>query len=204
MVHTITGDTYNFPIFRHQLHGQQMSDDINMNVKQFVLNSSYKDNQVVTPTYQVSINAGFDHWDTQAEFRVYGTMIYRIYKFHYQKSGIMFTPTRITTLGNTITIKLSVPVPPIRIDTSRGVEQYHGFTVKDSGDVEIPISNIELDVDTITLTTASNPAGGTLYYKLKRPYSSLDRFASYIADSDNISYVGFNMPNYLMSFKQTL
>lgn len=204
-VTSVTGETYNFPIFRHQLHGQQMSETNNMNLKQYVLNSSFKDSPVILSSYQVSILSGFDHWDTTALFQIYGSFVNNIFRHLYQKNGVVFKPKKFTIAGNQITIDIDVPTPPLRIDTSRGLETYHGFVIKDSLSVEIPITTLEVNETSITLIAASSFTGGTLYYKLKRPYvPDLNRPASYIADSENFPFYGSVLSNYLLSFKQAL
>ena len=205
MVHAITGDDYNFPVIRHQLHAQQTTDDINMTMKQIVLNSHFNDMPVIFPTYHLSILSNFDHWDTIAIFKMYGFFTYSIFKYHYQKNKVLFKPKKITVSGNTITIQVSVPVSPMRIDTSRGVETNHGFTLKNGSNVEIEINSVTIVGNSIVLEAVSNPIGGTLYYKLKRPYApDLNRFGSYIVDSDYISSYGYTLWNYLLSFKQVL
>lgn len=205
MVTDITGDTYKFPVVRHQLHGQLMTDTNNMLLKQYVLNSSRIDSPVVIASYQVSILSGAEHWDTEAIFRIYGSFVNNIFRHHYRKSGVVFRPRIFTVVGNEITITVNVPTLPLRIDTSRGLETNHGFTLIGADTIEISLTNVQVDGNKITMTAASNPIGATLYYKLKRPYApNLSRPASYIADSEHYTYYGLDISNYLLSFKQVL
>lgn len=205
MVTDITGDTYKFPVVRHQLHGQLMTDTNNMLLKQYVLNSSRIDSPVVIASYQVSILSNAEHWDTEAIFRIYGSFVNNIFRHHYRNSGVIFRPRIFTVVGNEITITVNVPTLPLRIDTSRGLETNHGFTLIGADTIEISLTNVQVDGNKITMTAASNPVGATLYYKLKRPYvPNLSRPASYIADSEHYTYYGLDISNYLLSFKQLL
>lgn len=205
MVQAITGDTYNFPIYRTQHHAQQTTDTRNMDVKQYAYDSNIPDMPLITPTYQLSILMNFDHWDTESIFKIFGTIAHRIFKYQYQKVGKVFDPYKFTVEGTTITIDVHVPTPPLVIDTSRGTEENHGFTILGAGDVEIPISSVSVSGNQIIINSSSDVTGATLYYKLKRPYApDLNRFGSYIGDSEIIETNGFTLRNYLLSFKKAL
>lgn len=205
MVQAITGDTYNFPIYRTQHHAQQTTDVKNMDVKQYAFDSHTLDMPLITPTYHASILQDFDHWDTESIFKIFGVMSHNIFRFQYQRNFKFFRPRRFTVSSNLITIDVDVPVAPLLIDTSRGNEENHGFTILDGSDVEIPITSVKVQGSQIIIRATANVSGATLYYKLKRPYApDLNRFGSYIGDSAEIEAFGYTMRNYLTSFKYAL
>lgn len=206
MVQAITGDTYNFPIYRTQHHAQQTTDTRNMDVKQYAYDSDIPDMPLISPTYYTSILQGFDHWDTHSIFEIFGLMSRNIFRKQYQGTWkSTFRPKSFSLNGNTITIEVNVPKPPLVIDVSRGTETNHGFTLIDTLSQEIPISSVSVSGTTITIVAGWNPSGSTLYYKFKRPYApDLNRFGSHIGDSDEVETFGYTLRNYLLSFKKVL
>jgi|GEM_PF-2829282 len=208
MIKQESGDSYKWVLYTHQEHTSWDSEDNNMDIKQIQLNAENLGMPIAFPFYPLSTLSNFEHQDTLAIFRFVGGMTDKIFKYSYLNVKKSFKVISSSINGNTITLKVDVPVPPLKADTSRGLDIAHGITVKNSSGTELTVTNLTLGNDTITIECDGNPTGGTVFYKLKRPYigtaDELLRPGSYIVDSENINYYGLYIPNYLLSFKLSL
>lgn len=209
MIAEVTGDSFIPKIYRHQQHMNLDSDLGNMRNKQAQLELTDPYAPIVFPMTTIDNGSGYEHPGTIGTFKYAGISANNIFRDTYQKKFAVFKPVSFSIAGNSIKMKCAVPVKPIRIDTSRGgtpVEQT--FTLYDSLGGEIVITSVVVSGDDeLTLNCAASPLGGTLYYKLKRPYLATDpygRSQADITDSDDSSFYGIRTPSFLLSFKHLL
>lgn len=211
MVFEETGQTGVFPLFMTQTNLNTGTDAQNMVLKDAQLAQDSDLMPLAVPLYPISILANFEHPDTTAQFRIVGILANQILNRFYLSRWKAFKVKTATIDGNLITLDVQVPCKPLLIDTSRGVDTAHGFTLITGGSTEIAISSVQVAGEKILLTAASDPTGAVLYYKLKRPYVSspdlttrLTRAGSYIVDSANANFFGLYTPNYLLAFSLQL
>lgn len=84
-------------------------------------------------------------------------------------------PLSATLRGTTLTLKLDVPVLPLRLDKSQFSTQDSGFCVKDASGNTVAVSAIATSGNTVMMTLASVPASAlTLRYALDYLASELN------------------------------
>lgn len=212
MIFAITGQTIQtgaLKVFRHEQHLQLGTDADNMRMKVIEEAVSDGNRAIAQVMYSHSILSGSEHLDTISLFQFYGGLLKYIFNVVYlNKPFTFFTVVNTVIVGNTITLTVGVPVGNLIIDTTKGLETNHGFSLYNGGGVEQTINSVSVSVNKITIVAAVNPAGMRLDYKLKRPYlvgpTPLARAASHIADQENSNFYGLYTPNFLRSFEMIL
>lgn len=209
MIFGITGQSGTLKVFRHEQHLQLGTDANNMNMK-VIQNSVTTGNRPISQVmYSHSILQGSEHLDTLSLFQFYGGMLKYIFNIVYlAKPYVFFSVVDTAVVGNTITLTVGVPVGKLIIDTTKGLETNHGFSLYNGSNVEQTINSVSVSNNKITIVAAVNPSGMRLDYKLKRPYlvqpNPLARAASHIADQENSNFYGLYTPNFLRSFEMIL
>jgi hypothetical protein len=207
-IDSISGVSNIYKVYRHQQHMNLGSDSLNMLIKQAQIDFNDSNSPVVFPMTCIDNAVGYEHPGTYGTFKFSGIVANNIYKDIYEKKFVQFKAKQFTVVGNSIKIKFDVPVPPIRIDNSRGgTPVAETFQIYVSGNPVVINSVVVSGADELTLNCAGSPTGGIVYYKYTRPYLGTDPYGrnqSDIVDSDPATFYGINTPNFLLSFKKQL
>lgn len=116
-------------------------------------------------------------------------------------------PTNATLVGNVITVKYHVPVPPLVIDTKLvGEANAYGFELADDSGATPAITKVELaGPDTVKITLASAPTGGNKRLRYAYTFSGCSNGKTTargnIRDSDATpSQNGYDLSNWSVHF----
>ena len=166
----------------------------------------------VTPAYPLTVRSDCLHFD-QDGYRRLGEYFAKVYA-RVVFSGQRWEPVRpreITRVGNVITVKFYVPVPPLSFDVVKVLDPGNfGFDVLDAGNLVGSAAAIA-GPDTVTITLAAAPTGALrLRYAQNEPSPGCigpgtqgfgGGARGNLRDADNTSSLyGYDLHNWAVNF----
>ncbi|MDB4945323.1 MAG: Endo,4-beta-xylanase precursor [Labilithrix sp.] len=162
-VKAITGQTIAVPLLISQLSG--WTDEPTSKISQMQLSAHTRAPGkvvLVTPTYMLDVREDCLHFSATGQrhlgeyfAKAYAKMIFQATPWEPVR------PLSITRAGTVVTVKFSVPRPPLVFDTTLVTDPgRYGFDVVDDAGALLPVTSVALaGPDAVAITLAAAPAG---------------------------------------------
>ena len=191
-------------IYRMQVNAQNNTDAVNSKIKQIQIDLESMYFPLAMASYHLSILSAFNHFVTNSIFKISGCVCETIFQREY--SGVD-KRVSIASISSTSSSQITVTAnKPLLIDTSKGTSVNTGFVVYDASDVEVPITAVVIDGNSVKITAPNGP-GYKVGYQHKRPWLSPynpERPISYVRGTAVTEFYEFPIHYVLPSFFVTL